>query len=78
MITLGSAVLSVLTIEEQAGILDTQSVGGYTGVVPIILFSDVGNDQDCGCSEGLDVNCLGAGQPEGAENEPMNKQKKKT
>lgn len=68
--------LSGLTIEEQAGVLDTQSVGGYAGVVPIVLFSHVGDEQNCGGSQGLDVDGLRAGQPEGG-NEAVNKQTNK-
>lgn len=32
-----------LTIEEKAGVLNAQSIGSHTGVVPIILVSDVGD-----------------------------------
>lgn len=69
--------LSGLTIEEQAGVLDTQSVGGDAGVVPIVLFSHVGDEQNCGGSQGLDVDGLRAGQPEGGGNEAVNKQTNK-
>lgn len=61
------ALLSILTIEKKARILDTKSVGGHTGIVPIILFSNVGNHKNCGCSKSLDVDCLGTGQPKGGK-----------
>ena len=54
---------SILTIEEKAGSLDTQSVGGHTGVVPIILLSDIGNHENGGTTKNLDVDSLGIGQP---------------
>lgn len=56
-------VLSILTIEEKAGSLDTQSVRGHTGVVPIILLSDVVNHENGGGTKNLDVDSLGIGQP---------------
>lgn len=58
-----NALVSILTIEEKAGILDAQSVGGHTGIVPIILFSDIGNHENCGSAKNLDVDALGIGQP---------------
>lgn len=57
------ALVSILTIEEKAGILDAQPVGGHTGIVPIILFSDIGNHQNCSSAKNLDVDALGIGQP---------------
>lgn len=56
-------VVSILTIEEKAGILDAQSVRGHTGIVPIILFSYVGNHKDSGSAKNLDIDALGIGQP---------------
>lgn len=56
-------VASILTIEEKAGILDTQSVRGHTGIVPIILFSYIGNHEDSGSAQDLDIDALGIGQP---------------
>lgn len=57
------AVVSVLTVEEEAGVLDAQSVGGHAGVVPIILLRDVGDDQDGAGTQSLDVEGLAAGEP---------------
>lgn len=62
-----NALLSILTIEKKARILDTKSVRGHAGIVPIILFSNVGNHKNCGCSKSLDVDGLGAGQPRGGK-----------
>lgn len=58
------AVVSILTVEENTGILDAQSVRGHTGIVPIILFSDVGNHENSGSAKDLDIDALGIGQPE--------------
>lgn len=57
------SVAAVLTVEEKAGILHTQSVRGHTGVVPIILFSHVGNHENSSHAMNLDINALGVGQP---------------
>lgn len=54
---------SSLTVEENTGILDAQSVGGHTGVVPIILFSDVGHHENGIGADDLDIDALGIGQP---------------
>lgn len=58
-----AGVVSVLTVEEEAGVLDAQSVGGHAGVVPIILLRDVGDDQDGAGTQSLDVEGLAAGEP---------------
>lgn len=55
--------VAILTIEEKAGILDAQSVRGHTGIVPIILFSDIGNHENSGSAMNLDIDALGIGQP---------------
>lgn len=57
------AEVSILTIEENAGILDAQSVRGHTGIVPIILFGDVGDHEDSGGAKNLDIDALGIDQP---------------
>lgn len=57
------AEVSILTIEEKTGILDAQSVWGHTGIVPIILFGDVGNHENSGGAKNLDIDALGIGQP---------------
>lgn len=41
-----TAVTAVLTVEEEAGVLDAQSVRGHAGVVPIVLLGDVGDHED--------------------------------
>lgn len=53
----------VLTKKENAGILDAQSVCGHTGVVPIILFTDVAEHEDSGGANHLDVDGLSVGHP---------------
>ena len=55
----------ILTIEEETGILDAQSIRGHTGIVPIILFSDVGNHEKSCRAKNLDIDALGIGQPGG-------------
>lgn len=56
-------IVYILTIEEKAGILDAQSVWGHAGIIPIILFSDVGNRETSGSSRSLDGDALGISQP---------------
>lgn len=56
--------MSILTIEENTGILDAQSVRGHTGIVPIILLGDVGDHENSGSAKNLDIDALGIGQPE--------------
>lgn len=55
--------MGLLTKEEKARVLNAQSIGSHTGVVPIILVSDVGDHQNRGCAQNLDVDALGIGQP---------------
>lgn len=55
--------LSILTIEEKTGILDAQSVRGHTGVIPVILFGDVGYHENGGSARNLNVDALGVRQP---------------
>lgn len=55
--------MSVLTIEEKTGILDAQSVWGHAGIVPIILFGDVGNHENSSRAKNLDIDALGIGEP---------------
>lgn len=58
------AAVCILTIEENAGILDAQSVRGHTGIFPIILFGDAGNHENSDTAKKLDFDALGAlGQP---------------
>ena len=57
------AVVCILTIEEKTGILDAKSVRCHTGIVPIILFSDVGNHKKSGSAKNLDIDGMGIGQP---------------
>lgn len=59
------AAVSILTIEEKAGILDAQSVRGHTGIFPIILFGDAGDHENSGTAKNLDIDALGIGQPGG-------------
>ena len=56
-------IAALLTIEEKAGILDAQSVWGHTGIVPIILFGDIGKHENRGGAKDLDIDALGIGQP---------------
>ena len=56
-------VVAILTIKEKAGILDAQSVRGHTGIVPIILLSDIGNHENSCSAKNLDIDALGIGQP---------------
>ena len=51
----------MLTIEEEAGVLDAQPVGGHAGVVPVILLGNVGDHEDGGGAQDLYVNCLRVG-----------------
>lgn len=54
----GGLWVGLLTIEEQAGVVDAQSVGSDTGVISIIVFSDVCNDQLRSRAGDLNVNTL--------------------
>jgi len=51
--------LTPLTIEEEAGVLDAQSVGGHARVVAIVLLRDVGDHQHGGSAHDLDTDSLG-------------------
>lgn len=50
--------LTVLTVEKHAGVVDAQPVGGHTCVVPIILFCDVGYQQESTGPHHLDAETL--------------------
>ena len=66
----GSSLLShILTEKYEAGVGDPQIVGSHTGVVAIVLLSDVGHRQGGLALRALNLKAIGTVYPKGSKTE---------
>lgn len=59
----------ILTEKDQAGIGDPQVVGSHTGVVAIVLLSDVGHRQGGLALRAFNLKAIGTGYPKSSKTE---------